>query len=57
MVHFGGSWSLLFNNKVNVKIQELNVNNCCLNPYVVIVVIVKHENNVNELTFNISNDG
>ena len=44
MVHFGGSWSLLFNNKVNVKIQELNVNNCCLNPYfVVIVVIVKHE--------------
>jgi hypothetical protein len=26
IVHFGGSWTLLFNNKVNVKTQELNVN-------------------------------
>ena len=25
MVYFGGSWSLLFNNKLNVKTQELNV--------------------------------
>ena len=50
MVHFGGSWSLLFNKKVNVKTQALNVNLLLLSKSVVVMFLVfnpsRHPNHV-----------
>ena len=45
MVHFGGSWRLLFNNKVNVKTQALNVNLLLLSKPVVVMLLVFNTNN------------
>jgi hypothetical protein len=45
MVHFGGSWSLLFNNKIHVKTQALNVNLLLLSKPVVVIFLVLNTNN------------